>query len=111
MINARSDVFLAQVGEADGRVELATERGRAYLAAGADCVFVPAVRDADTIGALVRAIDGPVSVLAGTPTVTELEGLGVARVSVGVRRLPHGVLRPRSARSRGARGRPVRQSP
>ena len=65
MINARTDVFLAQVGEADGRVELATERGRAYLAAGADCVFVPVVRDADTIGALVRAIDGPVSVCEG----------------------------------------------
>ena len=85
VINARTDVFLAQVGEPGGRVELAAERGRAYLAAGADCVFVPAVRDAETIGMLVRAIDGPVSVLAGkgTPTVTELEGLGVARVSVG----------------------------
>ena len=85
VINARTDVFLAQVGGPEGRVELATERGRAYLEAGADCVFVPAVRDAETIGALVRAMGGPVSVLAGrgTPPVAELERLGVARVSVG----------------------------
>jgi 2-methylisocitrate lyase-like PEP mutase family enzyme len=48
-------------------------------------VFVPGVRDRETIGAVVRGIGGPVNVLGvdGTPPVSELESLGVARVSVG----------------------------
>ena len=62
------------------------ERGRAFLAAGADCVFVPGVRDRETIAALVGGIGGPVNILAveGTPPIAELEALGVARVSLGV---------------------------
>ena len=48
-------------------------------------IFVPGVRDAETIGRLVRAIDGPLNVLAGpgTPAVSMLAALGVARVSAG----------------------------
>lgn len=67
------------------RLERAVERGRAYLAAGADCIFVPAVSDPDEIGALVQGIGGPVSVLAGagSPGFDVLAGLGVARISVG----------------------------
>jgi 2-methylisocitrate lyase-like PEP mutase family enzyme len=85
VINARTDVFLRGFTPADARLGVAIERGRAFLAAGADCVFVPGVRDADTIGALVRGIGGPINILAvdGTPPVGELESLGVARVSVG----------------------------
>ena len=60
-------------------------RAGRYLEAGADCIFVPGVTDAETIGRLVRGIDGPLNVLAfaSTPPPAELEGLGVARVSVG----------------------------
>jgi 2-methylisocitrate lyase-like PEP mutase family enzyme len=85
VINARTDVFLRAIGPAESRLAVAIERGKAFLAAGADCVFVPGVRDAETIGGLVRGIGGPVNVLAvaGTPPVAELEALGVARVSVG----------------------------
>ena len=81
VINARTDVFL----RGDGSVEEAAERGNAYLAAGADCVFAIGVADRETIGALVGAIRGPVSVLAraGGPSVPELEALGVRRVSIG----------------------------
>src|SRR5436189_265617 len=55
------------------------------IAAGADCVFVPGVRDPETIRALVTGIGGPINVLAvaGAPSIPELEALGVARVSVG----------------------------
>ena len=58
---------------------------RAYRAAGADCIFVPGVRDADTIGRLAAAIEGPLNVLAGagSPDVATLFRLGVARVSTG----------------------------
>ena len=85
VLNARTDVLIAEVGSAETRLERAIERGRAYLAAGADCIFVPAVADAATIAALVQGIGGPVSVLAGagSPSVAELASLGVARISVG----------------------------
>ena len=43
MLNARTDVFIGQVGDPATRLERAVERGRAYLDAGADCIFVPAV--------------------------------------------------------------------
>ena len=48
-------------------------------------MFVPGVRDAETIAALVRGIGAPLNVLAvdGTPPIAQLEALGVARVSVG----------------------------
>ncbi len=85
VVNARTDVFLAGVGDPGTRIERAAERGRAYIAAGADCIFVPAVSKPEQIGALVEQIGGPVSVLAGAraPSLTELAALGVARVSVG----------------------------
>jgi 2-methylisocitrate lyase-like PEP mutase family enzyme len=85
VINARTDVFLAGVGEPTGRLEHAVGQANAYRAAGADCLFVPGVRDAETIGRLARALEGPLNVLAGPgcPPVAELEALGVARVSVG----------------------------
>jgi 2-methylisocitrate lyase-like PEP mutase family enzyme len=85
VLNARTDVFLGQVGDPATRLERAVERGRAYLAAGADCIFVPGVIDPGVITALVQGIDGPVSVLAvpGSPPLTELKALGVARISTG----------------------------
>jgi len=85
VINARTDGFLRGFGAPEARLAVAIERGKAFLAAGADCVFVPGVRDPATIGALVRGIGGPVNVLAvdGTPSIPELEALGVARVSLG----------------------------
>jgi 2-methylisocitrate lyase-like PEP mutase family enzyme len=57
----------------------------AYREAGADCVFAPGLKDADTIGRLVKAVNCPLNILAGpgTPSIPELEKLGVARVSLG----------------------------
>jgi 2-methylisocitrate lyase-like PEP mutase family enzyme len=85
VINARTDVFLRALGPSEARLDVAVERGRAFLAAGADCVFVPGVRDRQTIAELVRGIGGPINLLAvdGTPPTSELEALGVARVSLG----------------------------
>jgi 2-methylisocitrate lyase-like PEP mutase family enzyme len=84
-INARTDVYLRQVGEASSRLGQALERAKAYREAGADCIFVPGVDDAATIGALAQGIDGPLNVLARStsPNVAELGRLGVARVSLG----------------------------
>src|SRR5476649_968835 len=85
VINARTDGFLNAIGAPETRLGIAIERGKAFLAAGADCVFVPGVKDADTIRALVNGIGGPVNVLAvkGSPSIPELEAMGVARVSLG----------------------------
>ncbi|MFH8791418.1 isocitrate lyase/phosphoenolpyruvate mutase family protein [Streptomyces sp. NPDC017941] len=85
-VNARVDTWLRGVGDGpDARLALTLERAAAFLAAGADGVFVPGAVDPATVEALVEGIDGPVNVLAGpgAPTVAELAGLGVARVSVG----------------------------
>jgi 2-methylisocitrate lyase-like PEP mutase family enzyme len=85
-INARTDTFLLGFGDDDdSRVAEAASRGRAYLAAGGDCVFVPGAIEAETVERLVTEIGGPVNVYAlpGVPSASELEGLGVRRVSVG----------------------------
>jgi 2-methylisocitrate lyase-like PEP mutase family enzyme len=85
VINARTDVYLRQVGALETRFDAAVRRANMYRAAGADCLFVPGVIDAETIAALVRAIDGPVNIMAmpGAPSVPQLGQLGVARVSLG----------------------------
>jgi 2-methylisocitrate lyase-like PEP mutase family enzyme len=85
VINARTDGFLRGFGAPETRLGIAIERGRAFLEAGADCVFVPGVRDAATIGAVVKGIGGPVNILAvdGSPSIPDLESLGVARLSLG----------------------------
>jgi 2-methylisocitrate lyase-like PEP mutase family enzyme len=81
VINARTDVFLAGAGG----VEEALERGRAYAEAGADCIFVPGVRDEDEIAALVAGLPIGMSVLAtpAGPSLARLAELGVARISLG----------------------------
>jgi 2-methylisocitrate lyase-like PEP mutase family enzyme len=85
VLNARTDVYLAAVGEPEKRYELALQRAFAYRDAGADCVFVPGVRDPDKIRRLVKDLKWPLNILAvhGSPPVAELEKLGVARLSLG----------------------------
>jgi 2-methylisocitrate lyase-like PEP mutase family enzyme len=85
VLNARTDVYLFEVGEPETRFDAAVRRARLYRAAGADCVFVPGVVDPGIIAALVRAVDSPLNVMAmpGAPSTSDLGQLGVARVSVG----------------------------
>jgi 2-methylisocitrate lyase-like PEP mutase family enzyme len=85
VINARTDIFLLGIGEANTRFERTVERLNAYLHAGADCAFAPGVRDAGTIEKLARDVSGPLNILgvAGSPPIEELEKMDVARVSVG----------------------------
>jgi 2-methylisocitrate lyase-like PEP mutase family enzyme len=85
VINARTDVYLMPIGPAETRFERTVKRLRAYRKAGADCVFAPGIRDAETIEKLVRAVDAPLNILLqpGGPSVAELEKLAVARASIG----------------------------
>ncbi|GAB2593896.1 isocitrate lyase/PEP mutase family protein [Pseudactinotalea suaedae] len=86
-LNARTDAFVrAPERPASESVADAIERGRAYLAAGADIVFVPGVLDADVTRRLVEGIgERKVSVIGvpGALTAAEYEALGIARISYG----------------------------
>jgi 2-methylisocitrate lyase-like PEP mutase family enzyme len=92
VINARTDTYWRDTN--DDRFAGTVARLRRYLAAGADCLFVPGYPDPrqppDTqrahIADLVAAVDGaPVNLLSrtGLPTVAELADLGIRRLSVG----------------------------
>lgn len=85
VINARTDLFLLQIGDAATRFDRACERLKAYRDAGADCLFIPGVVKEEEIARLVEALDFPINILAvaGTPPVARLKELGVARISVG----------------------------
>jgi len=85
VLNARTDVYLLEIGSPEKRYEEALRRLAAFRDAGADCVFVPGVRDPATIARLVKDLQCPVNILGGpgTPSIPELQKLGVARVSLG----------------------------
>jgi 2-methylisocitrate lyase-like PEP mutase family enzyme len=85
VINARVDVFLRAVGSPQERLERALERCRAYLAAGATCVYPITAADDETVAALVERAGGPVNVMArpDPADVDRLTRLGVARISFG----------------------------
>ena len=82
-LNARTDVFWLGVGAAETRLEAALERLHAYIGVGADGVFAPGAKDADTITGLVQGLNKPLNVLGGSLPTSELERLGVARVTLG----------------------------
>jgi 2-methylisocitrate lyase-like PEP mutase family enzyme len=83
VINARTDLYIRNIGDEGSRFNEAVARGRAYLAAGADCIYPISLRDPATIARLVKALGAPVNlnVRAGLPNVAELEALGVVRAS------------------------------
>jgi 2-methylisocitrate lyase-like PEP mutase family enzyme len=87
VLNARTDAFLLAGDRPHSDVTAdAIARGRAFLDAGAACVFVPGLLDESTVRTLVDAL-GPqqISLIAvpGSLGVSEMQRLGVARVSVG----------------------------
>jgi 2-methylisocitrate lyase-like PEP mutase family enzyme len=85
VINARTDIYLLQVGAPETRYAETVRRLAAYRDAGADCLFAPGLRDASTIARLVKELQHPVNILIGpgSPSIAELQKLGVARVSLG----------------------------
>ena len=84
VINARTDGY--QLGGQGAAVfDDTVRRANAYREAGADCLFVPGISDADIIARLVQEIDGPINILpvSGCPDVPALAALGVRRVTIG----------------------------
>ncbi|MFD3380242.1 MULTISPECIES: isocitrate lyase/phosphoenolpyruvate mutase family protein [unclassified Streptomyces] len=96
-VNARIDTYLRGAGD----LAVTLERAAAFLAAGADGVFVPGPVDPVTVKNLAEGVDGPLNVMAGpgAPSVAELSSLGVARISVGsgIAQAAHALVR-RAAR-------------
>lgn len=84
VINARTDTYFG--GSSGDPFEETVERALRYLDAGADCIFVPGVVEADTIQRLAGAIPGPLNIVAGLANTIDartLFSLGVNRVSLG----------------------------
>jgi 2-methylisocitrate lyase-like PEP mutase family enzyme len=84
-LNARVDALAIMAGDPKAALEEAIRRGNAYAEAGADCIFFLNSGPRETIARLVQEVRAPVSVFAvpDTPSVNELQELGVARVSYG----------------------------
>ena len=85
IINARTDIYLLNIGEPHQQLGQVIERANQYFTAGADCVFIPGVADPNIISQLVENIHGPINILAnpGVPNTVELQRMGVKRVSMG----------------------------
>jgi 2-methylisocitrate lyase-like PEP mutase family enzyme len=88
VLNARVDSYLLPGTEGPGAVfDDAVTRAALYVAAGADCIFVPGVDDPATIAELVEGIDAPLNVVVGLTDrlldLATLRSLGVARITVG----------------------------
>ncbi|MBO0806916.1 MAG: isocitrate lyase/phosphoenolpyruvate mutase family protein [Actinobacteria bacterium] len=81
VLTARAENYLY------GRRDLADTIARlqAYQEAGADVLYAPGLTSLADVREVVRSVDRPVNVLTlpGGPTVAELAGAGVRRISVG----------------------------
>lgn len=85
VINTRIDTYLRDVGTFSERYDLTIERAQAYLAAGADCVYPMGLSDGVDIARMVQQLNAPINILIGpgTPTVPELDRMGVRRITAG----------------------------
>lgn len=83
--NARTDVYLRGLVSQDRRIDETLARAERYRAAGADGIFVPGLADVTEIRLIAAALRLPLNVLAwpGLPPASELEALGVRRLSAG----------------------------
>jgi 2-methylisocitrate lyase-like PEP mutase family enzyme len=104
VINARTDAYWQAGVEPSDALRYTLERGQAYLQAGADCIFIPGLRNPEHIRTVIEHWSAgdrgareegshqeaghhevPVNILAGpgVPSIPELAKLGVKRVSYG----------------------------
>jgi 2-methylisocitrate lyase-like PEP mutase family enzyme len=85
VINARTDALRFGTGDEEAKFTEAVRRAIAYRDAGADCVYPMGLVEAVPIRRFVKELDFPINVMVrkGLPPTSELENLGVARVSFG----------------------------
>ena len=84
VINARCDILHLQYGEESSRFSATVNRCKAYLAAGADCVYPFGMRDPAMIAEFVKAVAAPVNITGrpGMPDAAAFERIGVARITI-----------------------------
>src|SRR5918996_3578966 len=84
-LNARVDAFHVITDDPKKALDEAIHRGNAYAEAGGDCIFYLGLHSSETIGRVAKEVKAPISILAvpQSPSVRELQDLGVARVSYG----------------------------
>jgi len=100
VINARTDAYWQAGVDPAEAMRNTLERGKAYLQAGADCIFIPGLRNPDHIKTVIDYLranppsvdslpadhgEPAINILAGpgVPSIPELAKLGVKRVSYG----------------------------
>jgi 2-methylisocitrate lyase-like PEP mutase family enzyme len=90
VINARTDAYWQAGVDSAEALRNTLERGKAYLQAGADCIFVPGLRNAEHIKTVIDHLrtvhqEPAINILAGpgVPSIPDLAKLGVKRVSYG----------------------------
>lgn len=86
VINARTDVWLGGFPESkEQRLEETIRRARAYLDAGADCIYPIGLVDLEALSSIRAATEAPLNVYASAaaPPMRELEAAGVSRLSLG----------------------------
>lgn len=86
VINARTDVFFGGVdGSTEEKVRETISRGKAYLEAGADCLYPILVGDLEVLKQIQAEMGGPINVYASASTapMRELEAAGISRLSLG----------------------------
>ena len=85
VLNARTDAYWWKGAQPKTRMKETVRRANAFREAGADCIFVPGLKELEEIRLFLRESPGPLNVLAGpgAPSVSQLEGAGVRRVSIG----------------------------
>ncbi|KUJ58406.1 Carboxyvinyl-carboxyphosphonate phosphorylmutase [Streptomyces sp. MBT84] len=106
VLTGRTDNLLWGVSDIDDTIRRLT----AYAEAGADVLYAPSLPDMASIRAVVRAVaPKPVNILVdpaegSPPTLTELQAIGVRRISLGVAGYTHALGATREAAVKLAKG-------
>lgn len=88
-VTARTDVYLRGLVSPELAIPAVIDRGRAYIDAGADALFVPGVLDSLHIRSIASALQMPISLLEHErlPALDVLATWGVRRISEAVSRV------------------------
>ena len=100
VINARIDCFLREDGgTGEEKIAETISRGKAYMEAGADCLYPILAADRDLLVAIRSGTGAPINVYASAslPPVAELEEIGISRLSLGPGFLKAGLTTMRNA--------------
>lgn len=83
-VNARTDAMMLAPGDLKARINVCIERAKAFEEAGADGIFIPFVKEMETVSILKEAIHLPLNILIeDSLDIATLRKLKVNRISTG----------------------------